>query len=96
MKNAGYTPEERADFTRILETGYLDIFRHLNPDVTKAYTYYGYRANCRAKGNGWRLDYFVLDRELVDKVVETGIRDDCYGASDHVPIFLVLKGLNDH
>ncbi len=52
-KTAGFTPEERQDFTELLETGFVDTFRHLYPDLTGAYTYWSYRFNARAKNTGW-------------------------------------------
>ena len=52
-KTAGFTPEERQDFTELLEEGFVDTFRHLYPDLTGAYTYWSYRFNARAKNTGW-------------------------------------------
>ena len=38
-RNAGFTDEERGAFTRLLENGFVDSFRHLYPDVTGAYSW---------------------------------------------------------
>ena len=59
-KTAGFTAEEREDFSQLLKEGFVDTFRHLYPDLTQAYTYWGYRFNCRAKNVGW---YVVRRRE---------------------------------
>ena len=50
---AGFSPEERRDFTLLLNEGFVDVFRHLNPDKEHAYTYWSYRFNARAKDTGW-------------------------------------------
>ena len=52
-KTAGFTKEERDDFTALLKEGFVDSYRHLYPDKTKAYTYWSYRYNARAKNAGW-------------------------------------------
>ncbi|KAI9146140.1 Endonuclease/exonuclease/phosphatase [Paraphysoderma sedebokerense] len=92
----GFTPEERQDFTDILnsEPPLIDTWRHLHPDLQR-YTYFSYRFQCRKKNLGWRLDYFVVSERLMKegKVVSSEIREECYGASDHVPIALVVKDL---
>ncbi|KAJ3336446.1 MAP/microtubule affinity-regulating kinase 3 [Gonapodya sp. JEL0774] len=81
-KTAGFTPEEREDFTTTLsELDLVDAWRHLHP-TEKDFTYYSYRFNCRQKHLGWRLDYFVVSRALVDKVSSCEIRNQVYGCSE--------------
>ncbi|CAG8754446.1 9042_t:CDS:2 [Dentiscutata erythropus] len=95
QKTAGFTKEERTGFDKILNGGkdtFIDTWRHMHPDTTGGYTYYSYRFQCRTKGLGWRLDYHVVSKRLLDRVIESEIRNECYGASDHVPIVLILKG----
>ncbi|KAK3822789.1 MAG: Endonuclease/exonuclease/phosphatase [Benniella sp.] len=96
-RSAGFTDEERGGFSAILnEADLVDTFRETqgeSEDASGQYSYFSYRFQCRIKGIGWRLDYFVTDRELYkERVVESVIREECYGASDHVPVVLVLKG----
>lgn len=50
---AGFTKEEREDFSLLLKEGFVDSFRHLYPDTTRVYTYWSYRFNARAKNTGW-------------------------------------------
>jgi len=88
-RNAGFTVEERDDFTQLLSEGYFDSFRHLNPEKVGAYTYWTYMANARAKNVGWRLDYFVMSNKLKDNLSNSEIRSDVTG-SDHCPIVLTL------
>ncbi|KAI8992182.1 Endonuclease/exonuclease/phosphatase [Mycotypha africana] len=99
QRSAGFTKEERDDFTKILSStsdnlpGLIDTWRHLHPEQKGHYTYYGYRFNCRSKLIGWRLDYFTVTPELMDKVVSSDIRHEGWGASDHVPLVLTLKDI---
>uniref|UniRef100_A0A7S1KWE1 DNA-(apurinic or apyrimidinic site) endonuclease n=1 Tax=Neobodo designis TaxID=312471 RepID=A0A7S1KWE1_NEODS len=93
QKCPGFTPEERASFrTTLKECNMVDAFRHKYPTAAKAgtYTFFSARFNQRAKGNGWRLDYFVVSAALAARVV------DCfpltsYADSDHQPLVLWLK-----
>jgi len=87
--NAGFTDEERAKFSRLLESGFADSFRRLNPDATGAYSWWSYIRNARATNAGWRIDYFVVSERLVPHIRETIIYKDVYG-SDHCPVGLVL------
>lgn len=92
-RTAGFTDQERGDFTRILDSlSLVDAYRQLHPDE-REYTYFSYRFQCRAKHLGWRLDYFVVSKGLLDKgmIGEAGIRNEVYGASDHVPIVLTVE-----
>lgn len=92
-KTAGFTDQERSDFSRILESvDLVDAFRHFKKEE-REYTYFSYRFQCRAKHLGWRLDYFCVSRSLIDDGIVTGceIRSEAYGASDHVPIVLLAK-----
>ncbi|CAB3378505.1 Hypothetical predicted protein [Cloeon dipterum] len=89
-KSAGFTKEERDDFSKLLEEGFVDTFRHLNPDTKDAYTYWTYMANARAKNVGWRLDYFVVSSRLVPNVCDSLIRHRVFG-SDHCPLTLTLN-----
>lgn len=89
QKNAGFTPEERADFTKFLSLGFVDTFRHFYPDKTGAYTFWSYMNNARSKNIGWRLDYFIVSERLIKKVKDSVIRSDVLG-SDHCPIVLFM------
>ena len=59
-KNAGFTPEEREKFTKLLECGFTDTFRYLYPDARDAYSWWSYRFKAREKNAGWRIDYFLV------------------------------------
>ncbi len=88
-KNAGFSDEERARFTTLLESGFTDTFRSLYPDETGAYTWWSYRFNARANNAGWRIDYFVVSDRLMEQVEDSVIYADVMG-SDHCPVGLQL------
>lgn len=88
--NAGFTDEERNAFSRLLESGFTDSFRHLYPDVTGAYSWWSYMFSARAKNAGWRIDYFVVSNRLADKINEAAIHNDIMG-SDHCPVELQIE-----
>lgn len=88
--NAGYTYEERGKFSELLADGFLDSFRHLHPDQQDAYSWWSYRSNARGNNVGWRIDYFLADRRLKDRIQEAVILPQ-YTGSDHCPVGLVLE-----
>ena len=88
-RNAGFTDEERASFTRFLDNGFRDSFREFEAG-TEHYSWWTYRMNCRARNVGWRLDYFLVDDKIWDQVQSAKIRPEIMG-SDHCPVELSLK-----
>lgn len=88
-KNTGFLPEERAWVSRFLEHGYIDIFRHLNPDAAGAYSWWSNRKGVRERNVGWRIDFFFISEDLLDRVVAAKIHPEVMG-SDHCPISLEL------
>ena len=88
-KNPGFTDQEREKFTALLNSGFIDTFRHLHPDTTDAYSWWSYRFQARAKNAGWRIDYFVVSERLKPKIVEAAIHTEVMG-SDHCPVELEI------
>lgn len=88
-KNAGFTDEERAKFTRWLEAGFTDTFRYFYPNQADIYSWWSYRFKAREKNAGWRIDYFVASSSLDNKLVDAKIHTDVFG-SDHCPVELLL------
>lgn len=88
--NAGFTDEERNAFTRLLENGFTDSFRHLYPDQIGAYSWWSYMFNARANNAGWRIDYFVVSQRIAPQIQEAAIHPEVMG-SDHCPVELVLN-----
>lgn len=89
-KNAGFSDEERAKFTELLEAGFIDTFRYFYPDATGAYSWWSYRFKAREKNAGWRIDYFCVSECLEDRLAEAMIHTDIMG-SDHCPVSLILE-----
>ena len=87
--NAGFSDEERGCFTNLLESGFTDTFRYLNPELTGAYSWWSYRFQARAKNAGWRIDYFLVSNRLQLQIQDAAIHTDIFG-SDHCPVSLVL------
>ena len=87
--NSGYTPEEREKMTKLLETGFVDTFRFLNPEEIK-YSWWSYRFSARAKNIGWRIDYFIVSESLKNNIKKADIFTDVMG-SDHAPIVLEIN-----
>ena len=85
-RNAGFTDEERAAMTRLLESGFADSFRLLHPDEVK-YSWWSYRFNARSRNAGWRIDYFLVSSRIADKVKAAEIHNEVMG-SDHCPVEL--------
>ena len=67
-KNAGFTDEERAKITELLNAGFTDTFRYLYPDKTDTYTWWSYMFKAREKNAGWRIDYFIVSNSIKDKI----------------------------
>ena len=89
-KNAGFTDEERAKMTELLEAGFTDSFRYIYPDKEGIYTWWSYMFKAREKNAGWRIDYFVVSNRLADRISDSLIYTDIMG-SDHCPVGLILK-----
>jgi len=87
--NAGFTDEEREQFSALLSKGFTDTFRALYPEQV-TYSWWSYRFQARQKNAGWRIDYFVVSNRLMDHVADARIHTDILG-SDHCPVELDLK-----
>lgn len=85
--NPGFSDEERAKFTELLDSGFTDTFRSLYPDRTDAYSWWSYRAAARERNVGWRIDYFLVSDRLRDNIKDAYILPEITG-SDHCPVGL--------
>lgn len=88
--NAGFTNEERAKMEELLQSGFVDSYRHLYPDKEGAYTWWSYMFKAREKNVGWRIDYFLVSQKLQDEIADALIYPEIMG-SDHCPVGLILK-----
>ena len=83
--NAGFTDEERGKMTELLNSGFVDTFRHFYPDAEGRYSWWSYRFKARENNAGWRIDYFIVSEDLKDRLVSADIHSDITG-SDHCPV----------
>jgi exodeoxyribonuclease-3 len=89
-RNAGFTDEERGGFSKLLQAGFLDTFRHLHPDRRDAYSWWSFRGGARARNVGWRIDYFCASARLASSIADAAIHPEVTG-SDHCPVSLSLR-----
>lgn len=89
-QNAGFSDEERAKMTELLQAGFTDTFRFLYPQVEGIYSWWSYRFKARSRNAGWRIDYFITSRSLDSRIADAFIYTDILG-SDHCPVGLILK-----
>ena len=89
-KNAGFTDEERSKMDKVIESGFIDTFRHFYPDQEQIYSWWSYRFKAREKNAGWRIDYFMASKELENRLEDAKIHTSVMG-SDHCPVELTLK-----
>ncbi|NXO01557.1 APEX1 lyase, partial [Rhinopomastus cyanomelas] len=89
QRTAGFTRQERDSFSRLLARGFLDTFRHLNPGLPSAFTFWSYLGGARARNVGWRLDYCLWPRAAQGALCDSRIHPQVMG-SDHCPVSLYL------
>lgn len=89
-KNAGFTDEERAKMSALLDAGFIDTFRYFYPDKDGMYSWWSYMGNARENNTGWRIDYFLVSKTLEDRLKDAEIHMETLG-SDHCPVVLELK-----
>ena len=87
--SAGFSDEERACFSSLLDCGCTDTFRHLYPDATGVYSWWSYMYKARQNNAGWRIDYFLVSDRLRERISKASIHTQIHG-SDHCPVSLEL------
>ena len=86
---SGFLPEERDWVSQFLASGFIDSFRHLNPEPHN-YSWWSYRANARAKNLGWRIDYNMISENLLSNLKRSAILSQAVH-SDHCPVLVELE-----
>lgn len=89
-KSAGFSDEEREDFGKIIDAGFIDTFRYFYPDQEGIYSWWSYRFKAREKNAGWRIDYFCVSENLKDRLVSAAIHTEVTG-SDHCPVEVIIS-----
>ena len=72
-RSAGFTDEEREKMTNLLDSGFVDSFRFVNPDVIDAYSWWSYMFHAREKNVGWRIDYIIVSERIKNKIKDVKI-----------------------
>lgn len=89
VSNIMFTSLERNIINQVLKDGFVDAFRTIYPYERK-FTWWSYAFNCRERDIGWRIDYFFLSNDLLNKLIECNMLTS-YMGSDHCPIYLIIK-----
>jgi exodeoxyribonuclease-3 len=87
-KTAGYTQREIDGMNGLINCGFIDSYRHFNPETVK-YSWWSFRGQAKANNVGWRLDYCLVSASLIPEVSNTFILNEVEG-SDHCPVGLEL------
>ncbi|MEZ4384310.1 MAG: endonuclease/exonuclease/phosphatase family protein, partial [Nannocystaceae bacterium] len=80
---------EREELDRWLRRGWVDTFRHFEPEAEGAYTWWSQRFGVRERNVGWRIDYILASPSAMPFVKGAAIHPKVMG-SDHCPISTVL------
>lgn len=86
--SSGFLPQEREWLGKFIEIGFIDTFRHFNPEPHH-YTWWSYRAGARKKNLGWRIDYQMATLSLTNRLQRAAILSDAIH-SDHCPVLLEI------
>ncbi|PIS09912.1 MAG: exodeoxyribonuclease III [Bdellovibrio sp. CG10_big_fil_rev_8_21_14_0_10_47_8] len=89
-KESGFLPEEREWFDAFLNLGFVDSFRHFNPEAKDRYSWWSYRELARLGNRGWRIDYICVSKGLKKHLSSADIMDSTEG-SDHCPVVVELE-----
>jgi len=87
--NTGFLPIERTWIDQVIDEGYIDVFRYLNPDAREKYSYWDMKTFARDRNVGWRIDYFFATPGFTRLVTKARILDQIMG-SDHCPIDIII------
>ncbi len=88
-RSSGFLPEERAWFSDLLDSGYVDSFRRFHAEPHR-YSWWSNRPPCRARNLGWRIDYHLVSTALMPRLVDADIHADVL-LSDHCPVSVALR-----
>jgi len=87
--SSGFLPEERGWMTKLLESGFVDTFRHFHPEKKEEYSWWSFRQGSRERNKGWRIDYICISESLKSSLRSAAIHQDIFG-SDHCPVSIEL------
>lgn len=94
QNTSGFLQVERDMVSEYLAHGFVDIYRWIYPDKIE-YTWWTYITHARQRNIGWRLDYFLISRNLIERVQDVEIQQNVLG-SDHCPVNLYIDIAHSH
>jgi exodeoxyribonuclease-3 len=83
-KSAGYMQEEIDGFSKLMNVGFTDTFRHFYPELQK-WSYWNQVTFGRDKNIGWRIDHFLASQKMLIRIKDSLIYNEYFG-SDHCPV----------
>ena len=86
---SGFLPEDRQWIDTFMNNGFVDSFRHFNPEPHQ-YSWWSYRANARNNNKGWRIDYNLVSENLKNNIKSAYLLPDAKH-SDHCPVGVELE-----
>ena len=95
MKNdALFQPESQQAYRRIVNQGWTDALRSLNPNAEKLWTFWDYQAGAWQRDAGFRIDHLLCSPQAADRLVSAEVHKWARAeekASDHAPVGIVLR-----
>lgn len=91
-KKCSFLPEEREWMNRLLNWGFTDSFRSMNPEENQRFSWFDYRSKGFNDNRGLRIDLIIATPGLHNVLKEVGIDYELRGIekpSDHAPIWAV-------
>ena len=92
LKDALLQPESRQRYAALIDQGWTDALRHLNPD-RRIYTFWDYFRRHWETDSGLRIDHLLLNAPLAERLLDAGVDRWVRGlekASDHAPTWIAL------
>src|SRR5437588_3635953 len=96
VDDALFRPEVRDAYRRLVEQGWTDALRALQPGE-RVYTFWKYFRNAFARDAGLRIDHLLLSPSVAGRLVAAGVDRDVRSrqrASDHAPVWIELAEAN--
>jgi exodeoxyribonuclease-3 len=91
-KNALLQPEPRAQYARLVASGWSDALRALHPDAAP-WTFWSVFRDSYARDAGMRIDHLLLSPAAANRLRAGGVDRETRGepnASDHAPAWITL------
>ena len=91
--DALFQPESQAAYRRIVNQGWTDALRALNPSEERLYTFWDYTAGAWPRDAGFRIDHLLCSPQAADRLSGSGVHKWARAeekASDHAPTWIEL------